>query len=462
VNVPGESVDVVNALGSRAVRHRFFVVFPLTILLSCAGKGERGEQLLAVQDHLPVATGMNVLVVTFDALRADALGTYGYPKPTSPNLDAFAEESLVFEEAYSASPVTPTSFAAMFTGLLPNRSFQRWRLVGGKTIAEHFQDLGYTTAAFLNNVQLTGKRGFGKGFGTFISPRNDADRNVLKLFTNWLDQPAPEPFFAWIHFLRPHAPYRHRTEAEHLYSSSYRGKFKVSTGVKFSTTSLEETKRVRDLYDGEVFFADSVFGDLHDYLVRSGHLNRTIVVVTADHGEEFKEHGRFQHSRVYQQHLRVPLMIRHPSVSQGLSTKVLISTVDLLPTLLEMVGKKVDDPLDGKSLLNENFHREIHIATSFTGRQEKYVSIQRRNQKLILTCLPELKEELFDLEHDPGELRNVAREDPEAVQVLTQLLAAIFDGPPCETISGAARGTLATDGLDDESVRALRALGYLE
>lgn len=404
---------------------------------------------------------MNVLIISFDALRADSLGLYGYPKETSPNLDAFARRSLVFDHAYTSAPVTPTSFASAFSGLLATRVFHAWKFVAEDTLAGRLRDAGYTTAGIFNTVQLTPERGFDRDFGHYVWVRNNPDDVFLDQATAWLfDHHEDRPLFAWIHFLSPHAPYVHRPEAEHLYAPGYDGPFAQTTGVKFEATDAADAARIRDLYDGMVHYSDSLFGKLIERVERMGLLQDTVVVVTTDHGEEFLERGGFQHGKLYEEHVRVPLLIYHPRVGLGTRTDVLFSNVDLLPTLLSMVGHPSDGRYDGIDLLRVERPPDWWFGVSMTG-PERYFAARRGPRKLILTCTPERRSELYDLAADPGELHDISADDELATRSLEQRLEHVLHGDPCDVLQRAVRGKNATVGLDDESIRALEALGYL-
>jgi arylsulfatase len=311
---------------------------------------------------LPPTAGINVLIVSFDALRPDHLGIYGYQRPTSPHIDAFAAESVVFDRASSAAGSTPTSFAAAFTGRLPPRVFRGWELAEAPTLASVFAAAGFETAFFANNVQLVAERGFDRGFGHYrILVGEEAgeggggiadDEQVLAEAQAWLRERTRTPFLAWVHFLSPHSPYSHRPMAEHFYRTPAEGRFAISTGHTFAVDSSAELERVVDLYDGQVFFGDHLFESLLDTVREAGLLDRTLIVLTSDHGEELMEHGGLQHRTVFEEVLRIPLIIRHPGVRRGRRSDAPVSNLDLLPTLAAIAGLEVPGPTDGVSLLD--------------------------------------------------------------------------------------------------------------
>lgn len=411
---------------------------------------------------LPEEPGRNIIVVSFDALRQDVLGAYGNTRGATPNMDRFAAQSLVFRQAYSVAPVTPTSFAAVFTGFVPTRVFHAWKLRAPSTLASRLSRAGYHTVAFMNNVQLTPQRGFDEGFDEYRWSRNDPDEQVLQRVETWLGEAPREPFFVWIHFLVPHAPYRAYPGASHLYRQEASGRFALTSGHTFETSDPEELARLRDLYLGEVWRADRLFGRLVARLDEVGLWDSSIVLLTSDHGEEFAEHGGFQHGRLYEEHLRVPLILRHPGVPEGRAVEARVRNVDLLPTLLASIGHPVHQALDGRVIPQPTSELlPPVIAISMTGVETRWASLTHGTEKLIVTCAQEPKLELYDLETDPGEAQDLAEDHSADVRRLLTSLRSLLGSSPCDAMQRAAQGRGATVGLDQESVEALRALGYV-
>ncbi len=457
------------------MRHRNFPTLAwlvFFVLVGCQGGrdnlensgGQEGRQQLTelegLQASLPVRPGVNVIVVSFDALRADALGTYGHPRRTSPRIDAFAAESIVFENAYTVAPVTPTSFASAFTGMLPTRVFHAWNLASDDTLAQRFSDAGYTTAAFINNAQLTPERSFDAGFELYDFFSSRRDRAVLKSSLAWLGDHRDGRLFVWIHFLSPHAPYEYRELAAHLYDPSYEGEFEKTTKGVFDTDDPTDVARIKSLYEGEVFFADTLFGELLDGLRETGHLESSIVVLTSDHGEEFKEHGRFQHDRLTEEHVRVPLIVRHPE-PRPLRSEILVSNVDFLPTFLSLAGIAPEGHFDGRDWTRISQDPDWIAGVSMTSGKERWLSLRRGDHKLIQTCLPDTRRRLFDLAADPGEHDDLHDQEPALVRKLFRELEVLLGGPPCTVMQAAVQGAEPTVGLSEENIEALKALGYL-
>ncbi|HUP23861.1 MAG TPA: sulfatase, partial [Thermoanaerobaculia bacterium] len=432
------------------------LTLPLLLILGLSALGcsqETNEtagspEIEVARLELPVVSGANVVLVTFDALRADALGLYGYDRPTSPRLDAFAGQALVFDRAYVAAPVTPTSFAAALTGMLPHRVFRGWRYEGEQDLPRSFAEAGYATAAFWNNTQLTEERGFGAGFETYRAYLSVTDEEVLDQALLWLEEHRHERFFLWVHFLTPHSPYDYREMAEHLYDPTYQGEYATTTTAKFDTDDPREAARIRSLYDGEVYFADSLFGRFHDAIREYDLLDSSFLLVSSDHGEEFLERGGFQHERLHEETVRVPLLIHHPhGEGAGSRTDLLYSQVDLLPTLGALSGLPVEALLDGANLLEPVPVQRAIVAEAMTDSDYRGVGILRGTHRLILNCRPSVEIELYDLATDPDESDNLETRSPRVARELVNLLRGIYQGDPCARLDDAVRGVEAAAGL---------------
>ena len=413
---------------------------------------------------LPITENLNIIVVSFDAMRPDVLAPYGGSRAATPNFSNFAERSIVFENAYSVAPVTPTSFAAFFSGMLPTRVFHAWRFEADLTLAGELSRAGYVTAAFVNNVQLTPERGFGKGFDLYEWRRNDPDEDFIQEVSAWIENSRDRKFFVWVHFLHPHAPYSVEPGAQPLYTEEDFGRFAKTTGASFEATDDNEIARIRDLYLGEVWTADRLFGQLIDRIQQIGLLQSSVVVLTSDHGEEFSEHGEFQHGRLYEEHLRIPLILYHPQGTPGRIEDVRFQSIDLFPTLLHLAGQPIERALDGEDLLlhSNSLSPPPVVGIAMSRAKGRLVSILDGSRKLIVTCNPERHVELFDIEIDPLEKSNIANMNEDIVAKLFQMLRARLGGAPCKMMERASRGVDQTEGLDTKSLEALRALGYIE
>ncbi len=458
---------VVGAPGSRWYRRRVAsglrlgALFVAIVLTGCAEPRGTGRAVPAeLATALPVSPGINVLVISFDALRADALGAYGYTRPTSPRIDAFAADALVFERAYSTAAITPTSFAAAFSSCLEHRVFPRWQLRAPALLAQVFADAGYATAAFMNNPQLNPERGFGAGFGRYELPEGP-DELTVERSVAWLREHREQRFFAWIHLLTPHTPYRRQEAAAPFYEADYTGPFIDAVPPRFVVANPRDARRVRDLYDGEVLHADRLFASLLAALQDLAIADRTVVVLTADHGEAFGERGSFQHGDVFEEQLHIPLVIRHPSVGRGQRTPLLVSNADLAPTLVAVAGLRWPVPCDGSDLRTVGGTPRAPVSLSL---RRGAASLRNDDFRLVVACKEgtEGKRMLFDFGPGAHPTDDVASKHPGVVDAMTTELWRRLGLAGCPGLRAANGGEVETDGLPSKTVEALRALGYVQ
>jgi len=296
-------------------------------------------------------TRPNIVLVSLDTLRARSLGAYGYARDTSPFLDSLAERGALFENAITASVTTSPAHMSLFTGLYPVRhgireGLQR-KAPHAITLAQHFRGAGYRTAAFTENGYLVRRRGFGDGFAQYTENVGETlkapgeARRTFGQARRWLQANAETPFFLFLHTYEVHSPY----DPETRYASLFRSDGEPGAGNL-------AVRGARDRYDREIRIVDEELERLFAAIAEAGLAKSTIVVVTSDHGEEFGEHGGYQHGgAVYEESVRVPLVFVGPGRIPGPrrhSTPV--SLVDIAPTLLELAGVPVPDRLDGTSL----------------------------------------------------------------------------------------------------------------
>jgi arylsulfatase A-like enzyme/tetratricopeptide (TPR) repeat protein len=395
----------------------------------------------------PDLTGANVLLVTIDTLRADRLATYGGQSGLTPTLDSLATNGVRFTHAWSHAPTTLPSHASILTGLLPPnhgvRNNGSYRLgPGPATLGEQLKASGYRTGAFVGAFVLDTRFGLNRGFDeyddryssgvatvSFHFTERPADQ-VLRAATDWILHPTNgerRPWFAWVHLFDPHAPYQ----------------------------APAEFARGRSPYDAEVAWTDAALGTALDELRRAGQLDRTLVVVTADHGESLGDHGETTHGLfAYDSTQRVPLLfwatrLRPRSVSSP------IAHVDVMPTTLELLRLTIPASIDGRS-------RGADIDTGRTVRDDPiYFEALDANLtrgwaplrglvhgmwKYIDLPVPEL----YDLTTDPGERTNLVGREPDRVRDLQNRLQQWTTSPvrPGATV-------------DSGTAERLRALGYV-
>jgi choline-sulfatase len=398
----------------------------------------------------------NILVVTIDTLRADRVGAYGARRPPTPVMDRLAAEGALFEQAVAQAPMTRLSHASILTGLYPFQhgirdNFAPPLAAAHRTLAEMLKASGYATGGFVGSFILNTQSGLGRGFDEFDDTFGSGEKNsafftdyqrragdVEALAGKWIEKASASgrPFFTWVHFYDPHSPY--------------------APPPPYATRYADHP------YEGEIAYTDEVLGRLFARLQRLGVWDRTVVVVTADHGESLGEHGEEEHGFfIYDAVVRVPLIVRYPGkIARGVRVKTEARSVDLVPTVLDLAGLPPVASLPGRSLLpdasgvrrsaapaySESLFPRIHFGWS------ELRSIQLDGWKYIQAPRPEL----YDLANDPGERTNLyAAEGRRAAGLRSRLL---------DTMGGSAESAVVADStakLDPATLQRLAALGYV-
>lgn len=454
---------------ARGLANRAWIVLLGSLLLAaCAEPPPPAAPLEPVE--LPATPGINVLMVTFDAFRADNLASYGGTANLTPSMDRFADESIVFRNAYVAGQATPSSFASAFTGRYPFKVFRGWRLLDTQTLARVFDSNGYRTAAFMNNMQLVDSRNYRQGFQVYSVFRDQSDERPLAEFEQFLQARDDQPFFAWVHYINPHSSYDRREGYEAHYDDDYAGEYLTGSGPRVQTYRPSEMRaadveRIKSLYRGEVAFADDRFEATLNLLEAHGLADNTIVVLTADHGEAMDEHGIFGHHQLYEEVIRVPMVLRHPDApAQAIDARV--SNIDLLPTLSTLAGLEyVPGAVDGVDWASGVPPDRPLLSTQMTNKGKLSMALLDGPYKFISWCTEkeDFREELFHLDSDPKELSNRAenRQDADTVIHLWDRFVELAGGEPCTVIADAIEGGDITD-VDEETLEALRSLGYIQ
>ncbi|MGF1467693.1 MAG: sulfatase-like hydrolase/transferase [Sandaracinaceae bacterium] len=438
----------------------------------------------------------SVLVVVVDTLRADHLPLYGYEPGSTPRLDAFAEDAVVYERAYANASWTRPSFASILTG-----HYARSHRVMGKsdrlspdlvTLPEALRAHGYATGGVVTNPNVSAFYGFDQGFDayTYLEPEFilGADDTAAKLLLvqalrrpiegamarfgsvrpgtayrdaeevnrallAWLDggRPAERPFFAFVGYMDPHDPY---------FAHPYDGEGYAK--VAHPHPSLEEADHLRDLYDGEITFWDEHFGALLDALRERGLYDDLMIVVTSDHGEEFADHGGFWHGEtLYDEQLHVPLLIKLPGNARaGTSVRHWVQSIDLMPTVLARAGvREVPAGIQGQTVSEPTeraYAEETHNGAILESvrqlrdfRELKLITANAGNPRGLAPV------ELYDVGEDPGEQRNLAPDAPEV-----DALTAGLDEARSRAVEGAVEAVHVE--LGEDQLRQNCRIGYIE
>jgi arylsulfatase A-like enzyme/Flp pilus assembly protein TadD len=388
--------------------------------------------------------GANVLLVTVDTLRRDRVGAYGSKAGLTPTLDRLAASGVRFTHAYTHAPMTLPAHASIFTGRTPVghavRANGTYRLPEDvPTLATVLRAAGYRTGAFVGAFVLDARFGLSRGFAEYDDRHAPSARTtfafaerraaeVVQAAGDWiLSDSGTAPWLAWVHMFDPHAPYE----------------------------APQEFRAGHAPYDAEVAYTDAMLARLLDRLGAVRALDRTVIIVTADHGESLGDHGETTHGLfAYDATLAVPLIVSGPGIGAGVIEDA-AGHFDLLPTICDLLGIAAPSALDGRSLTAvPPADRVVYfeaLDAALTRGWAPLTGVASAGWKFI--DLPE--PELYDLVDDPHEVRNLAGRDAARAKALSDAKTAIV----AAARAGAAPSATAT--LDDEATRRLRSLGYV-
>jgi arylsulfatase A-like enzyme len=436
----------------------------------------------------------NVLFLVVDTLRADHLALYGYENGSTPNLDRFADEAIVFDQAFTNSSWTRPSFASILTGRLPSSHGVMAKSDALPdsltTLPEALKANGYTTAGYATNFNVAPYFNFHQGFDEyvylepeFVLGADDASAKLLLMqfirqriekmramqdevlpgtayqdaetvnaaLTQWIDGRPASPWFLFVGYMDPHDPY---------FAHPYDGSGYARAAHQHPDPS--EAPALRALYDGEITYWDAELGKLLDGLRERGLYDDLTIVVTSDHGEEFNDHGGFWHgTTLYDEQLRVPLLVKLPQSRRGGTVvRHWVQSIDLMPTLLKLVEAPVPDGVQGGDLFTGTdvvYAEESHEGNVLESVREldgtdehKLITANRGNPRGLQPV------ELYRVDLDPGERENLAGASPDRVRMVTKSLL--------DQRARAKQNAVIADSvaLDEDVAAHLEAIGYLE
>ncbi|AKS41528.1 sulfatase-like hydrolase/transferase [Wenzhouxiangella marina] len=404
----------------------------------------------------------NVVLVTFDTTRADYLEPYGHPRTRTPTLQGLAEQGALFEQAFSVAPITAPSHASILTGRYPIAHGVRDNGLfvlgdGESTLAEILGSNGYATAGAIGAFPVISRFGFDQGFDLFddeltghledytgdrVIPKTrmffDERRagQVNEAVLPWLGEQSrtEQPFFLWLHYFDPHQPFEPPAPFDQQYAD--------------------------DLYAGEIAYTDQALGRLLAHLDELGELERTLVIMTADHGEGLGEHGELTHAVLaYNSTLRVPLIMRLPDgLAAGKRVTERVGTVDIVPTVLDLLDIEMPAEVQGRSLAPllrgepgewRQYYAE-NLSPHLSHGWGKLRVLFDGDYKYIHGPRPEL----YDLSNDPNELDDLLAALPDESARMHEELGFFL-----EDYAGAVS---VSTPLDDDTLRRLQSLGYLQ
>ncbi len=435
----------------------------------------------------------NILLISIDSLRADHVGCYGYERNTTPTMDKVAADGIRFANAMSTSSWTLPTHLTMFTG--------RYQIAHGvmhesytlsdqvPTMGEVMKAAGYATAGFVSAPYLAAHYGYSRGMDVYRDLSSEyghraearsaiVSKELTELAVDWLEDNKDEPFFMFVHNFDAHYDYTPPPPYDTMFDDDYEGEMDGNHFIERKDVNANMDKRDLDhilaLYDGEIRYADDHIGILLDQLRELGLHDDTIVLIVSDHGDEFFEHGNKGHHRtLYDEVLRVPMIVRLPDRAHaGTVVDEQVTLVDLMPTMLELAGIDATDGMQGISmapLMAGRRSGRTAIYSAFLDKRGFNLQVGRRTSesKVIqhfnrITHPKQTPVERYDIEIDAGELEDIAPMTQVRTRGELDILAAFLDDQWTENrrINVLSHGANRID-IDDDTMEALKALGYV-
>ncbi|MCQ9206268.1 MAG: sulfatase [Omnitrophica bacterium] len=429
--------------------------------------------------YISVPAGPNIVIILSDALRRDHLSLYGYHKKTSPNIDRFAEGATVFKNAVSQSSWTLSSVASLFTSLYVSvhgvvRQGETegdcldYRLV---TLAELLKNKGYKTAAFIENPMISRGLRFHQGFDVFkltvpmieLAEYKPRPSELNKIAFPWIKKQKKKPFFVYVHYLDPHAPYAPIEPFASVFGTT-------------DLRKLEDAKPDRDTidlyinnYDGEILYIDHLIGQLLGHLKECGLTGETLIIMLADHGEGFLEHDNFAHGKtLYAEEINIPLIMKFPkSVELSDVSENRVGLIDILPTVLHVTGVISPYDYDGINLLDKTLGTDENrvifselLKPVGVGSLPRLAMMKGDFKAIYLTDRDQITE-LYDLDKDKEERDNILVQNPQIEEGFKKEIDLWREEKARKKQRLCIKNSSVTL-RDEKRVKQLRALGYLQ
>jgi arylsulfatase A-like enzyme len=453
------------------------------VLIAVLACGPESEPPSATLDP---SRPFGAVVFLLDTVRADRVSSYGYERATTPAIDAIAARGVLFEQVASFSSWTLPSAVALLSGDYPRLVLDD-DMEMQRSLAEALSAAGYRTAAFTEGAFVSRRWGMDRGFGhyhetdrpTLVEKGGSDVEGTFSAASEWLRDNATSPFFMLIHTYEAHIPYRNRDFVGDRVPERIGPSFELALKRKIERGELDlsqvEADYIRDLYDSDIHSADRYVGEFVDLLAELGLDERTLVVVTSDHGEDMGDRferyiGGHGHS-LRDDLLMVPLVIEDPTRQfPKRRVEVQVRTLDILPTVAELLGVTLDGEIEGRSLVPVMQGEEVEHRVAMAGENRrgaarialrdgryKYIAaIEKGPAASKLSGPPVPRVQLYDLDADPGETTNLAAQHPDLARQRARQLATWFNGlggPPVE---------VKTRELDEKMRERLKALGYTD
>ena len=416
----------------------------LLSILSCKSPRKAAESTAALKP-------INVIFITLDTVRADHLHCYGDNNIQTPNIDNLAANGVLFEKAVTQTPLTLPSHASMFTGLNPN--VNHVRDTGGFALSPSFitlaailQKHGWHTAAFIGASVLQSVYGFNQGFSVYDDQMSQAGEDngepistrpagiTVDRASDWLNTRSSQPFFMWVHFYDAHQPYQPPEEFRRQYPNS--------------------------AYDAEIAYVDQQLGRLFQAVKKKSPNDKTLYVLLTDHGESLGDHGEYNHGVfLYDSTVRIAWIMSGPGVPKGVRIQQQARTIDVQPTILDLLGVKASSAIQGTSMVPSFYGKQVPTTYSYEETLYPKINMGWAELRGVHTAhwmyVRAPKPELYDLDKDPRELSNVINAHPKEYRDLEQQLKAL------SRLGNGEAETVVTNTVDAKTMEQLKSLGYV-
>ena len=419
----------------------------------------------------------NLILIVVDTLRADYLSCYGNGFVKSPNIDKLASDGVLFENVISQSSWTLPSHATLMTSKYPIQhgalSYNNPLNESEITLAETLKKNGYITGAFISTTLVSSKFGFNQGFDTFNEDLDaDYQRPVTKFHAKslqWIEKNYGNKSFLWMHYFEPHYPYLqhepYTSSYESFFNKGEKGNFdythewiKEKFNRKEAELNIKDLNRLKALYGGEVSYIDEFIGELINKIKKLGLYDRSLIVLTSDHGESLGEHHLIEHGEsLYEPEIKVPLIIKFPfnngGIEKGKRIKLRVQLIDIMPTVLSVLKIKPQAMLYGSDLISSIINDRSFEDRACYSEVHNFKSLSKGNWKLILSLPVRGKPEFFNLKEDPSESENLFQMAFDRGESLKRELLkwiVTMNNPIPKTVR-----------IDNKTEEKLKSLGYL-
>lgn len=415
----------------------------LLALASCKSREKKGSAAAAALKP------MNVVVITLDTVRADHLHCYGYQNIQTPNIDTLAKQGVQFDKAVAQTPLTLPSHASMFTGTNPNVNHVRdnggFALQSSSVaLATILQRHGWDTAAYISSIVLKKVFGLNQGFAEYDDrmPETKGGQELAARPANitvdhairWLNSRSDKPFFIWIHFYDAHQPYKPPPQFRKAYPGNP--------------------------YDAEIAFEDQQLGRFIDAVRKKSPANRTLIALLSDHGQSLGEHGEYEHGIfLYDATIRIAWIMAGPGIPAGVHVQQQAREIDLLPTILDLLGGKASSAVQGTSLVPSFSAKPVATTYSYEETLVPKIDMGWSELRGIHTAhwmyVKAPRPELYNLDQDPGELNNIIASHPREYRELNAQLKMLSRSGNNQIEK------VATNPVDQATMKQLQSLGYV-